>query len=95
LLATVASAAVAFNVATGAVSRRLSSKAEPEGRIGGASQRSDTKTARGSVEAKAKNQDPKEAGRLIEGASWRSTGGFSWKVDRQRKLEIGPKAAEG
>jgi len=73
----------------------LSSKAEPEGRVGGASQESDTKTARGSVEAKAKDQDPKEAGRLIESASWRSTGRFSRKVGSQRKLEIDPKAAEG
>jgi len=73
----------------------LSSKAEPEGRIGGASQESDTKTAGGSVEAKAKGQDPKEAGRWIESASWRSTERFSRKVDRQRKLGIDRKAAEG
>jgi hypothetical protein len=44
---------------------------------------------------KAKDQDPKEAGRWIESASWRSTERFSRKVSRQRKLEIGPKAAEG
>jgi len=54
-----------------AVSRKLSSKAEPEGRMRGASHESGRKTARRSVEAKAKDQDPKEAGRLIESASWR------------------------
>jgi hypothetical protein len=32
---------------------------------------------------------------LIESASWRSTRRFSRKVDSQRKLEIGRKAAEG
>jgi trigger factor len=39
-----------------AVSRKLSSKAEPEGRIGGASQRLDRKTAGRSVEAQAKDK---------------------------------------
>jgi len=44
----------------------LSSKAEPEDRIEGESRRSDRKTAGGSVEAKAEDQDPMEAGTLAQ-----------------------------
>jgi len=47
-----------------AVSRRLRSKAEPEGQVRGESPESDRKTAGGSVEAKAKTRS--EGGRKVD-----------------------------
>jgi len=58
-------------------------------------ERSGSEDSQRIIRGESQTLDPKAAGRLIESASWRSTGRFSRRVGSQRKLEIGPKVAQG